>query len=50
MTDDTKQTGLLFILFIIGVILSVLVAIEKRNEALLDLLVKRSPTCYETSR
>lgn len=48
--DDAKQAIILFGLFGIGVLLGVIIGFEKRNEALLDLLVKRSPTCYETSR
>lgn len=47
-----KQFSALFILafFALTAMLFMLLIIEKRNEALLELLVKRSPTCYETPR
>jgi hypothetical protein len=48
--DDAKQVIILFGIFSLGVILGAILVVEKHNEALLDILVKRSPTCYETSR
>lgn len=45
-----NQFHILAALAVIVLMLSIILVIEKRNEALLDLLVKRSPTCYETPR
>lgn len=45
-----NQFLILAALTIIALMLTMNLVVEKRNEALLDLLVKRSPTCYETSR
>jgi hypothetical protein len=45
-----KQLPMLYGLAAIGLLLGIVLTVEKRNEALFELLVKRSPTCYETPR